>query len=307
MRVSVLRPRRRPRGLLTGLVALGIGALLLWHGMLPDIGGSASLIETFLPWLGGALLLLALGALLRLSLFAGLAVTAAAAVWWSAFGAVLLPSPNSGTPRFTVVSQNIHADNPSAGAIAKQLAARSPDLIVLQELDATARATVEAELDTRYPHQAIVGTVGLWSRYELSGKQPLGLGLDWNRALSVDVATPGVATRVYAVHLASVRPGEHQQRDSMLAQLTETVVADASEHVLVIGDLNTASTDSALAPLLDRIGEEPDSGLGLGFTWPAAFPVARLDHALVRGLTTVSSVVLPPNGSDHRAIEVGLR
>jgi vancomycin resistance protein VanJ len=141
----------------------------------------------------------------------------------------------------------------------------------------------------------------------VSGEEKLSLGLGWDRALRVDVETPGAPTSVYAVHLASVRPGENARRDQMLAELTSTVGADDAERVLVVGDLNTATTDRTLSPLSDVLTEDADSALGLGFTWPAALPLARLDHAFVRGLTTVTSTVLPDNGSDHRGIEVGLR
>lgn len=301
------RPRRRPRGLLTGLAALAVGALLLWHGMLPDVAGAASLLETFLPWLGVALLALGVAALVRLSLFAGLAVAAAMAVWWAAFGGALLPAMSAGSPRFTVVSENIRADNDESAGIARSLAARAPDLIALQELDAGNLRAVEGVLDAKYPHHYVVGTVGLWSAYPLSGGSTLDLGLGWSRALRVDVATPGISTRVYVVHLASVRPLEYSARDSMLEELTGVIRHDDAERMLVVGDFNAASSDRSLAPVQAELSEVADSAVGLGFTWPAALPVARLDHAFVRGLTTVDSTVLDANGSDHRGIEVGLR
>lgn len=298
---------RRPRGIVAGFSALAVGALLVGHGMLPDAGGSASLIETFLPWAGALLVVLGLVALVRLSLFAGVGVALAAVAWWSLFGAALLPAMPAGAPAFRIVSQNIEAGNTSAVALARGLAARGPELIALQELDSTTLPEVEGVLDATYPHHVIVGTVGLWSRYELSGSERLGLGLGWDRALRVDVATPGAPTRVYVAHLASVRIGEYQQRDTMLRELTATVRADDAPRLVVVGDLNAASTDRSLAPLLATVTERPDDGFGLGFTWPAALPVARLDHVLTRGLTTVDSAVLPANGSDHRPIEVGLR
>ncbi|MBB2966200.1 endonuclease/exonuclease/phosphatase family protein [Leifsonia aquatica] len=301
------RSRRRPRGVLTGIAALAVAAFLLWHGMLPDIGGAASLVESFLPWAFALIAVLGLSALLRLSLFAGLSVAAASAVWWSLFGAALLPAASVGAPAFTVVSENLRAGNPQAAAIAHDLAARKPDLIALQELDQTTRETVADVLDADYPYSAVVGTVGLWSTHPLHDEERLDLGLGWDRALSVDVDTPGGTTRVYAVHLASVRPGESAARDEMMKELTSTIADDDAARLLVVGDFNTATTDRTLAPLFTELGEKPDSELGLGFTWPSAFPAARLDHALVRGLSTVSSIVLPANGSDHRGIEVGLR
>lgn len=301
------RPRRRPRGLLTGFAALAAGALLLWHGLIPDVAGAASLLETFLPWVGVALIALGAAALVRVSLFAGLAVAAAMAVWWSVFGVALLPAMSAGPPRFTVVSENLQAQNAAASDIARTLADRAPDLIALQELDASNLRAVEGVLDTPYPHHYVVGTVGLWSKYELTDGERLDLGLGWSRALSVDVATPGASTRVYVVHLASVRPLEYAARDSMLSELTDAVATDHAEHLVVVGDFNTASTDRTLAPLQHELTEASVDTLGLGFTWPASFPVARLDHAFARGLTTVGSSVLDSNGSDHRGIEVGLR
>lgn len=275
--------------------------------MLPDVFGSASLVETFLPWLGVVVLLLGLVAILRLSLFAGLAVAAAAAVWAVAFVPALLPGMRAGSAAITIASENIHADNARAADIARDLADHDPDVIALQELDARSRVAVQGQLDAAYPHSEIVGTVGVWSKYPITDSQRLDLGLGWDRALWVDLATPGNATRLYAVHLASVRPGQYQERDAMLAHLSSTLQADESSRVAVVGDFNAATTDRRFTPLLSHFAEAADSDLGLGFTWPAEFPVARLDHALVRGLTTVSSVVLSDNGSDHRGILVGLR
>jgi vancomycin resistance protein VanJ len=213
----------------------------------------------------------------------------------------------TGATSLTVASENIHAQNAAAGAIAADLAAKHPDVIALQEVDAASRATVAAALDAKYPYSAVVGTVGVWSRIPISGEKGLDLGLGWDRALWVDLDTPGTPTRVYAVHLASVRPGQYQQRDTMLSTLASTVKNDHSARILVVGDFNSASTDRAFVPLTRVVHEESQSDLGFGFTWPATFPVARLDHALTRGLTTVTSTVLPDNGSDHRAILVGLR
>ncbi|WP_345764336.1 endonuclease/exonuclease/phosphatase family protein [Diaminobutyricibacter sp. McL0608] len=305
--MSNARAARGPRGIAVGVLALLVGALILWHGILPDVGGAASLIETFLPWLGGAILLLGIAALLRFSLLGGLCVAVAVAIWSLTFGPAMLPGMATGATSLTVASENIHAQNTAAGSIAADLAAKHPDVIALQELDSTSRAAVGAALDAKYPYSQIVGTVGVWSTIPIRGEKRLDLGLGWDRALWVDLDTPGSPTRVYAVHLASVRPGQYQQRDTMLANLTATLKADHSSRVVVVGDFNSASTDRAFTPLTRIVHEASQSDLGFGFTWPAEFPVARLDHALTRGLTTVSSTVLPDNGSDHRGILVGMR
>ena len=305
--VSNARASRGNRGIVVGVLALLVGALILWHGLIPDVGGGASLIETFLPWLGGVILLLGIAALLRLSLIGGLCVAVAAAIWSLTFGPAMLPGMATGATSVTIASENIHAQNAAAGTIAADLAAKHPDVIALQELDASSRTAVTAALDKEYPYSAVVGTVGVWSRIPISGQKGLDLGLGWDRALWVDLDTPGTPTRVYAVHLASVRPGQYQQRDEMLKNLASTLKSDHSARILVVGDFNSASTDRAFTPLTQVVHEESQSELGFGFTWPAKFPVARLDHALTRGMTTVTSTVLPDNGSDHRGILVALR
>ncbi|MFB7500197.1 hypothetical protein ACFC09_36875 [Streptomyces sp. NPDC056161] len=44
-----------------------------------------------------------------------------------------------------------------------------------------------------------------------------------------------------------------------------------------------------------------------GFGWPAAFPVARIDQILVKGVTPVSARTLPRTGSDHLPVAAALR
>jgi vancomycin resistance protein VanJ len=41
------------------------------------------------------------------------------------------------------------------------------------------------------------------------------------------------------------------------------------------------------------------AGNGFGFSWPASFPMARIDQIMVRGLTPESSWTLPQTASDH--------
>ena len=41
------------------------------------------------------------------------------------------------------------------------------------------------------------------------------------------------------------------------------------------------------------------AGSGFGFSWPASFPMARIDQIMVRNVEPVSSWTLPRTGSDH--------
>jgi vancomycin resistance protein VanJ len=265
------------------------------------------LVETFLPWLGILIVILAVAAVIRRSLFAVAAVIVAAAAWALIFGAVVLPHPATGTASVTIASENIDASNDDPSRAAAALESTGADVIALQELNQASLPVVSKTLATEYPHSYVVGTVGVWSKTGLSNGLPLDLGLGWKRALSVDVQTSSGPLRLYAVHMASVRPGQYAGRNTMLAALKTTLAADTSPRVAVAGDFNSASTDREFEQLTDSFSEAPVSGLGFGFTWPSQLPVARLDHVLLRGLTTVSSSVMAGNGSDHRGVVVSVR
>jgi vancomycin resistance protein VanJ len=291
-----------------GALGLLTAAVLVAHPLIPDVGGYASLLETFLPWLWVAIAPLLLATLIiRRSVFAWLGTTAAAAAWLIAFVPAILPEHGAGPATLTVISENIDADNPAPQTTIASVLDRGADVVALQELDARSTPLAERMLAAAYPHSYVVGTIGLWSRSPLSEGEPLELGLGWNRALSVHVATPHGDVRVFEVHMASVRPGEYRQRDTMLASLSDTLRRSNDARQIVVGDFNSASTDREFRQLEATVSEAPTSAFGFGFTWPSTFPFARVDHLLTHGFDTVSSTVLPGNGSDHRAIEVSLR
>ncbi|GAA4156685.1 endonuclease/exonuclease/phosphatase family protein [Gryllotalpicola daejeonensis] len=300
------RPTRMVSDAVLGVVALAVGALLLWHGAISDRGGVMGLIESVLPWFGILIVLFAIVAATRRSAFIAIGALVSAIVWAALYVPVITPHRSTGNTDFTVISENVDADNTNPANTVESIAARHPQVIALQELTADSAAAASKTLDAAYPHHYVVGTVGVWSSLPLSNAHSLTLGLGWKRALSVDVQTDAGPVRVYALHAASLRPGEFAQRDEMLSTLAATLRRDDSSRLIAVGDFNAASTDRAFRQLLDTVNEPGTSQWGFGFTWPARFPVARVDHVVERGLHVVSNVVLPPNGSDHRPIQVGL-
>lgn len=75
---------------------------------------------------------------------------------------------------------------------------------------------------------------------------------------------------------------------------------------MVVGDFNGTTDDRALRPVTSQLRSAQDEA-GDGFGWPASFPVARIDQILVKGVTPVSSRILPPTGSDHLPVAAALR
>ncbi|MFK3979821.1 endonuclease/exonuclease/phosphatase family protein [Micromonospora sp. NPDC050397] len=302
------RPARGRRGLLVAIAALVLAAIIAGHRLIPNVAGIGSMVDSGVPFLGVGIPLLALAALLRRSRLALLAVLVPTLVWAGLFGTAWLPSGAGGDPTFRVASQNLRVDNPAPVATVTTLAGTDPDLIGLQEVGGDSRESVARALRDRYPYQVAESTVALWSRFPVREHVGVDTGLGWNRALRAVVETPRGDVAVYVVHLGSARAGDTATRDRTVAALAATLRREPAPRLIVLGDLNTASTDRAMAPLTDLLSDaQADAGRGLGFTWPASMPVTRPDHVLYRGLTAASANVLRTPASDHRAVTAGFR
>lgn len=299
--------RRGRRGLIVSLCAVLLAVLLVGHRAVPNVHGLGSLVDSATPLLGLGVPLLALAALLRRSRPALLVVLLPAVVWAALYGGAWLPpASGAGATSLRVASQNLRSGNPDPAATLDALADADPDLIGLQEVDDGQR--VAAALGDRYPHRATVSTVALWSRWPIREAHGVDTGLGWERALRAVVAAPQGDLAVYVVHLGSARAGHTATRDETVAALAATVRADGAPRLVVLGDLNTATTDRVFAPLTHLLRDaQADAGQGFGFTWPAGLPVTRPDHVLFRGLTPTAAGVLHTPDSDHRAVTAGFR
>jgi len=279
-------------------LALLVGIVSTW---IPGVVGTAA--AAALPWLGLALVLLVALALV-LARRVTLVLLAPVLVWTLA----MLPSapglgaasPPQSTP-IEIVSQNVRAHSGGAAASAAELADRSADVIALTELDGDSLEAARETLASSYPYSYAIGTVAVWSRYPIADAQPLTLGLDWKRALRVVVETPDADIAVYVMHAASVRPGVQQERDTMLSGIAAAVSSDPAESIVVVGDFNAASADPALSAVRSQLDWVRPTDGTLGLTWPAALPLARIDHVFVRGLTVLESTTARFGNSDHLA------
>ncbi|WP_344420748.1 endonuclease/exonuclease/phosphatase family protein [Amycolatopsis minnesotensis] len=284
--------RELKRGdLLVTAVAVLLAGALAGHGLLPEGSGISQLVESFLPWLAVPVVLLAVVAGLlrsRIGLCAALLPALVCAVLVVPDLVVL---PEGGTGELRVATQNL-----GAGGNAAELTGN--DLVSLQEVTDRNRTAVARTLRPKLRYHVDVGTVGLWSRYPVSAPDRLDLGQGWPRALRATVHLPDGPATVYAAHLASVRFGDVERRNRTLTELTELITSDRSPRLILLGDLNTASTDRALRPMLDSVREARS---GPGFTWPSAFPLTRPDHILIRGFRTAAASVRATTGSDHLA------
>ncbi|MFE6551263.1 endonuclease/exonuclease/phosphatase family protein [Streptomyces sp. NPDC057746] len=285
--------------------------VMLGHSRVPDrVGHLGSLIETFLPWTGLAVPLLLLCAAVRRSATAAVAVLLPAVVWSSLFGGTLLDKRAAGAD-LTVVTHNVNEHNPHPGHTARVLAASGADVLALEELG-EATAAYRTALAADYPYHSIHGTVGLWSRYPLADTRTVDIA-PWPRALRATVRTPEGPVAVYVAHLLSVRFSAASgfgtdARDAAARRLAAALRAEPLPRIVLMGDFNGTTDDRALAAVTSRLrSAQEESGAGFGLSWPASFPVARIDHILVRGMEPRSAWTLPATGSDHLPVAASVR
>ncbi|GAA2120678.1 endonuclease/exonuclease/phosphatase family protein [Actinomadura napierensis] len=317
------RPEPWRRGPVLAALALLLGLFMLLHTEIPNrIGHLGSLVESLLPWFGVFIPVLLIVALWRRSASAVTALLLPVVVWLSLFGGLLSDKSHPGGD-FTVVSHNVGADNPDPAGTARKLAASGADVLALEELTEQARGTYEKELAKAYPYHTVGGTVGLWSRLPLSDTRPVEIETDYgplaatrpaevrlaySRALRTTVTTAQGPLAVYVAHLGSVRVNPRAgfwtvSRDRNAQALGKAIAAEQNKRVVLLGDMNGTTDDRAFAGITSRLrSAQETAGDGFGFTWPAKFPLVRIDQILVRGVKPRSSWVLPSTGSDHRPV-----
>ncbi|NAS22195.1 hypothetical protein GT755_10925 [Herbidospora sp. NEAU-GS84] len=299
---------------------------MLLHAQITDRGGLGNLVDTTLPWFGVLIPLLLTGALWRRSAVAAVALLLPAGVWLALFGGLLVDKSQPGGD-LTVVTHNVGAANPDPAGTARALAASGAHLLALEELTPQARPVYEKELAEAYPHHTVRGTVGLWSRLPLADTRPVDLEtnagpladtipaaaeLAENRALRTTVATDRGPLVVYVAHLGSVRVFPRNgfwtdSRDRGARALAKAVAAEENERLILLGDLNGTTDDRAFTGLTAHLRSAQEAaGEGFGFSYPAAFPMVRIDQVLVRGVQPRRSWVLPATGSDHLPVAAGI-
>ncbi|MEU7019857.1 endonuclease/exonuclease/phosphatase family protein [Streptomyces sp. NPDC046203] len=318
---GLAKPGPWTRGPVLTVAALLLGLLLALHSGITDRGGLGSLVETFLPWFGLFVPLLLAGALWRRSAAAVIALLLPVSAWLALFGGLFSDRSQPGGD-LTLVSHNVNAENADPVGTAHDLAAAGADLLALQEMTPRAADVYARELAAAYPYHSVQGTVGLWSKLPLSDSRAVDVlrgdvgplaktrrsedrPVEPPRALRATVTTERGPLAVYVVHLGSVRLMPRggfwtDSRDAGAVALTQAVAAEPNERVVVLGDLNGTTDDRVFDGLTSRLRSVQEAaGRGFGFSWPASFPVARIDQILVGGLAPKSSWVLPDTGSDH--------
>lgn len=338
--------RRRHRSSMRRQTSHGIAVLaalavifLVLHRFLPDADGVGSMLETWLPWLGVPVGVLLIAAGIVHTRTALVATLVAAAVWTALYGPTLLPRGSSAPAQLRVFSEDVNGNSGEATTSGSMAMAEKADVVALEDMysSVSGSSAVDA-LNTAYPNHVTEYEFGLWSRYKISDVTPIALstGQPGQPSSSAAVDNAGLAASssdvpvigaleatlhtpygdlvVYLVHLPQPVLGNQgfaKARDQALSQFVSLIEQNPAKHLAVIGDINVAATDRQFSQLTRTDGltsAQQAAGSGFGFTWPAEFPVVRLDDVLTRGMTPLRSVVLPSiaSGQTHLPIQVDL-
>lgn len=211
------------------------------------------------------------------------------------------------------------------GRVADVIAAEAPDVVTLQEVDAgraRSRAADQAdELARRLGMEASFtpciddgdgGRYGIatLSRLPVRTSRRLALPVQARRrrseprcALATRVDGPVGPVEIVNTHL-SVLPGE---RPDQVAHLIADL-AEIAHDVVLGGDFNITPRSALHRSLRGRLR---DTG-ARGRTWPARWPLLRLDHLFYRGAldvaaTTVVDSPLARRASDHLPVVAAFR
>lgn len=301
------------RGWVIAVLAILTALPMLFHRSIPNsIGNLGSLVDTFLPWVGVAVPVLAVAAIVRRSATAGVALLFPTLIWGLMFGNAIIPGKGGGAYDVRVLSHNVDAANKDPQQTAQDLLAADADIVALEEITSGDLKVYKAAFAKTYPHLVARGTVALWSKFPVEESESVDVGFAWTRALRAEVATPEGKVAVYVAHLASVRIGAtgftSNQRNDTIKQLGQQISQEKLAGVIVMGDFNGTANDRSLAPLTFGLrSAQGAAGFGFGFTWPAKFPMARIDHIMIRGVTPTKAWVMKSTGSDHRPVVAELR
>ncbi|MEU6850149.1 endonuclease/exonuclease/phosphatase family protein [Actinacidiphila alni] len=301
------------RGIVIAVVAVLLGLVLFIHSDVPNrIGNLGSLLETFLPWFGLLVPVLLVAAVLRRSVTALIALLLPSVIWLNLFGGLLTDKTSAGGD-LTVLTHNVNAENPDPDGTAKDVIAAGADIVALEELAESQAPRYARDLAAAYPYHSVQGTVGLWSKYPLTGVRTVDIKMGWTRAMRAAVRTPHGQVAVYVAHLPSVRVKFNAgftagQRDSAADALGQAIADESLRDVVLLGDLNGTMNDRALASVTSQMrSTQGAAGNGFGFSWPASFPMARIDQIMVKGIEPKASWTLPRTGSDHLPVAARLQ
>ncbi len=225
-----------------------------------------------------------------------------------------LNTANPSAPSLVVMHANVLTRNTEYAAMLAHIRARSPDVILLQEVDQRWLDALRV-LHDEYPYRLLLPRddnfgIAAYSRISGSDLRPMVLVRGAPMAIAARIPTTSADVHILSVHtLPPLGPELTAIRDRQLYAAAATVAAWPATKLLV-GDLNITPWSPAFGDTLQRAGVR-DARLrhGLKPSWPAYFRPAMIpiDHVLPGpGLSVAALERAWVDGSDHAAMTAQL-
>lgn len=222
--------------------------------------------------------------------------------------------PRPGEKPLTLLVSNVLQTNTDYARLARLIAERQPDVVLLLETDAAWRDALRPAMES-YPHRVEVpqpDTYGmlLYSRLPLAASTVGHLVDPEVPSITADVEYQGQVVRLYCLHPTPPVPQENDastDRDAEVLQVGRQAAAHNGPSI-VLGDLNDVAWSRTTRLFLKTSGLlDPRRGRGLYSTFHADYPFLRwpLDHFFVSGHFRLAAMRVEPSiGSDHFPISL---
>ena len=338
-----MRAAKSKRSKIVTLSWLNLGALALWWTLVNGVAESTALTALGLYLPQQPVLLPTLALLMWAIFQKKRAFIALNGATLLLFGIVLLGShapwlrlwpANPKATRARILTWNVSSSQGGVEKIAREIQAQNPDIVCLQETIGPRGKDPDAtpELIARFPawHAVREGDVTLLSRGPLANERHYPhQGPNRRRVLAVTCQTTGGPLDVIVAHISAAarhnqfgvrQPGDlrriletvesiHSTAVTRLSQLPllDSALDDSRRSgrpYLLAGDFNNPPRGEFNRHLKAQLTDAfTQGGWGSGFTFPADFPVMRIDYLwLGRGVCARRCFAMPTSASDHRAL-----
>jgi len=220
------------------------------------------------------------------------------------------PHAVSGSPSFRLMTYNIARGTGGVPGLADTLHQQQPDVICLQEINGV-HDPMFSDLTRQLPGYVVIQAreVAILSRLPVLRHQETPLPGTMRSLLSASLQTAAGEVTVLNAHFTTVplRGGWAQAVESRTRQeqgfLQEAQTIPRA--LVACGDFNTPPRGLVYAALNRQFSNAfAQKGIGLGLTFPASFPLVRIDHVWLRQVEAVRAFVPASRASDHRPLVV---
>lgn len=248
---------------------------------------------------------------------------AAGIFWFAAFSGFCFPlhlktQPEYSAPqKIKAMTYNIRSGSLGINEVVATIAAQNPDILILQEAWAhDARRDpvpiIQARLKNyqQARHQQLV----IFSKFPIEEKHYHALPDHQVGILEAELNVNGAPLTVFCAHFAiplNGAPLDWPREIPKMARIRQAqwellnrVANQSGASVIIAGDFNTPPRGVLYRGLASQFSDAfKNSGRGFGQTFPAGFPLQRIDYLWTsRDVKATRVEVLPSRASDHRAL-----